>query len=66
MTPEKIARINELARKSRSSEGLTADEKDEQTALRNEYRRGVINNLTGQLDNIEIVDKNRVEKELEK
>ena len=66
MTPEKIARINELARKSKSPEGLTAAEKDEQTALRNEFRRGVINNLTSQLDNIEIVDEKRVEEELEK
>ena len=57
MTQEKINRINELARKSRTAEGLTEAEKAEQAALRNEYREGVIRNLTGQLDNIEIVDK---------
>lgn len=56
MTAQKIARINELARLSRERE-LSLEEKAEQTALRNEYRRGVVANLTGQLENIEIVDK---------
>lgn len=56
MTKEKIDRINELARKSRTPEGLTEEEKAEQTALRNEYRAGFIRNLTSQLDNIEFVD----------
>ncbi|MGN0666676.1 MAG: DUF896 domain-containing protein [Huintestinicola sp.] len=59
MTQEKIARINELAKKQRSPEGLTPEEKEEQTALRNEYRKGVINNLTGQLNNIEYVDSDK-------
>ncbi len=57
MTKEKIARINELARKSRTGEGLTDAEKTEQAALRQEYRDGVKANLEGQLKNIEIVDK---------
>jgi len=56
MTQEKIDRINELARKSRTPEGLTPAEKEEQTALRNEYRAGFIRNLKAQLDNIEVVD----------
>lgn len=56
MTQEKIDRINELARKSRTPEGLTPEEKEEQTALRNEYRAGFVRNLKAQLDNIEIVD----------
>ena len=56
MTKEKIDRINELSRKSRTAEGLTDDEKREQEALRCEFRDGVIRNLTGQLDNIEFVD----------
>ena len=58
MTKEKIARINELARKSRE-EGLTEEEKLEQAELRNEYRRGVVANLTSQLVNIEIVDADK-------
>lgn len=57
MTKEKIDRINELARKSRTAEGLTEAEKVEQAALRQEYRDGVKANLEGQLKNIEIVDK---------
>lgn len=57
MTKEKIDRINELARKSRTAEGLTEAEKAEQAALRREYRDGVKANLEGQLKNIEVVDK---------
>lgn len=56
MTEEKIARINELYRKSKTPGGLTAEEKAEQEQLRNEFRRGVKANLEGQLQNIEIVD----------
>ena len=55
MTKEKIDRINELARKSRE-EGLTDEEKREQTELRYEYRSSIMANLKAQLDNIEIVD----------
>ena len=57
MSPEKINRINELARRSRTAEGLTESEKAEQAALRQEYRDSVKANLVGQLENIEIVDK---------
>ena len=56
MTQEKINRINELARKSKS-EGLTPQEKEEQTALRNEYRRSVLGSLTSHLENTYIVEK---------
>lgn len=37
MTKEKIDRINALARKSKTPEGLTPEEKQEQKALRDEY-----------------------------
>lgn len=50
MDQNKIKRINELAKKSRS-EGLTEEEKAEQTELRNEYRRAVTGNLANQLNN---------------
>lgn len=56
MTQDKIDRINELARKSRTLEGLTDAEKTEQTALRNEFRADFKANLESQLKNIEIVD----------
>ena len=48
-----IKRINELSRKSKT-EGLTPDEKEEQTKLRNEYRDLVVGNLSSQLDGIKI------------
>lgn len=51
MEQAKIDRINELARKSRRSEGLTPEEKAEQAALRQEYLAAVRTSLTAQLDN---------------
>ena len=55
MDDKKIARINELAKKSRTEEGLTPAEQEEQNALRLEYRRSVIGNLIGQLDNTVVI-----------
>ena len=37
MEKEKVLRINELARKSKTPEGLTEEEKAEQAVLRREY-----------------------------
>ncbi|MDE6775392.1 MAG: DUF896 domain-containing protein [Ruminococcus sp.] len=54
MNQQKIDRINELARKSKSV-GLTDEEKAEQTTLRNEYRQSVVGNLAAQLDNTYIM-----------
>ena len=62
MTQDKINRINELAHK----ENLTDEEKAEQAALRDEYRKSVISNLKSQLDNVKIVDEEAVEEEIEK
>jgi uncharacterized protein YnzC (UPF0291/DUF896 family) len=56
MKQAKIDRINELARKSKGV-GLTEEEKAEQKALRDEYRKSVVGNLTAQLDNCYIVDE---------
>lgn len=56
MTEEKIARINALARKSKT-EGLTLAEKEEQATLRQEFLASVRNNLKQQLDNIDMVEK---------
>ena len=53
MTNEKIARINELARKSKTT-GLTEAEKAEQQALRQEYVADVKASLRAQLANTSI------------
>lgn len=55
MTPEKIARINELAKKQKAGI-LTDAEKEEQAALRLEYRQSVVGNLKQQLNNVEFVE----------
>ena len=50
MTKEKIARINELAKKSKAHAGLTEAEKAEQAALRQEYVAEMKASLRAQLD----------------
>lgn len=50
---ERIARINELYRKSKR-EGLSEAEKDEQAHLRREYVENVRANLRGQLNSVTI------------
>ncbi len=50
MTQEKIQRINELAKKSRTEQGLTEQEKQEQAALRREYIDSMKQSLKSQLD----------------
>ena len=47
MTPEKIKRINELAKKARE-QGLTQQEKAEQAALRQEYVQAMKTSLKKQ------------------
>lgn len=53
MDEKKIARINELSRKSKA-EGLNEEEKKEQDLLRKEFIASFRNNLRSQLDNIDI------------
>ena len=53
MTNEKIARINELAHKSKTT-GLTEAEKAEQQALRREYLDDIKASLRSQLNNTSI------------
>jgi len=58
MLEEKIKRINELARKAKTPEGLTPEETAERKKLREEYieewRQGVVQVL----DNTYVVDEN--------
>ena len=66
MLDEKIRRINELAKKAKTPEGLTEAEKAEQQRLRAEYlaewRLGVIQTL----DNTYVVDEQGNERKLKK
>ena len=55
MEQKKIDRINELARKSKTPEGLTEAEKAEQAVLRREYIDSVKASLVGHLENTTIV-----------
>lgn len=57
MDEKKIARINQLAAKSKTAEGLTPEEKQEQLALRWEYIDSVVGNLARELDNTYVVDE---------
>lgn len=57
MDQKQIDRINELARKAKSPEGLTEWEEAERAALRREYVDSVLGSLRGQLDNTYIMDE---------
>ena len=57
MKQEQINRINELARKAKTPEGLTEAEQAEQAVLRRAYIDSVLGNLKGQLDNTYLVDE---------
>ena len=65
MLEEKIQRINELSRKSKTPEGLSEEEKAEQKQLRQEYiaewRQGVVQVL----DNTYVMDEKGVKRKLE-
>ena len=55
VSKEKLERINFLAQKAKK-EGLTEEEKVEQSDLRKEYLASFRNSFRRQLDSIEIVD----------
>ena len=57
MDQEKIDRINELARKAKTAEGLSVEERTEQSALRREYIDAVVGNLRRELDHTWVVDE---------
>ena len=65
MTEERIARLNELARKKKTI-GLTEEEKVEQAMLRQEYLAAIRAGLTAQLDNVYYVDDQGNEQKLKK
>lgn len=57
ITKEDIARINELARKSKTPEGLTEAEQAEQAELRRRYVANIKASLMADLDNTYIMDE---------
>lgn len=66
MEQKKIDRINELARKSKTAQGLTEAEKDEQKVLRQEYLESWRQGVQQTLDNTYIVDDKGNERKLQK
>jgi uncharacterized protein YnzC (UPF0291/DUF896 family) len=57
LSKEKIARINELAKKSKTS-GLTPDEAQEQQNLRQEYLQSLRKSFINTLHSVKIIDPN--------
>ena len=66
MTQEKIDRINELARKAKTPEGLTEAEAAERAVLRRAYIDSVVGSLKGHLDNTYFVDDQGNKEKLKK
>ncbi len=66
MEQKKIDRINELARKSKTAEGLTEQEKAEQKVLRREYLEAWRLGVQQTLDNTYVVDGKGNERKLQR
>ena len=66
ITDEMVARINYLAKKSKTEEGLTEGEKLEQAELRAIYIKAWKKNLESQLDNTYILDENGNKRKVQK
>ena len=66
MEQKKIDRINELARKAKTPEGLTPEELAERDVLRREYIDSYKRSLVAQLDNTYIQYPDGSKKKLEK
>jgi len=66
MDQKQIDRINELARKAKTPEGLTEAEAAERAVLRRAYIDSVVSGLKGQLDNTYLVDEKGNKEKLKK
>ena len=66
MEQSRIDRINALAKKAKSPQGLTPEEERERAALRAEYLAAVRTNIRAQLDNTWIVTPDGKKHKLEK
>ncbi|MEG2053975.1 MAG: DUF896 domain-containing protein [Oscillospiraceae bacterium] len=66
MSDINIARINELAHKAKTPEGLTPTEKIEQSNLRTAYVKSMRSSLSSQLEKVVLVDKDGTQTPLKK
>lgn len=66
MDQAKIDRINALARKAKTPEGLTPEEAAERDALRRAYVAAVKASLTAQLENTYLVEPDGTKRPLSK
>ncbi len=66
VTQEQINRINELARKAKTPEGLTEEELRERDILRRAYIDSYKASLVGQLENTYIVDEKGNKKKVQR
>ncbi len=66
VTQEQIDRINELARKAKSPEGLTPEETEERAKLRRIYIDSFKESLVGQLEHTYIVDEKGNKKKVQR
>lgn len=57
LSPEKLKRISELARKSKTA-GLSIEEAKEQSALRQEYLQTFRKTMRGTIENVKVIDPN--------
>lgn len=62
---EVIARINVLAKKAKTAEGLTAEETEERDKLRRIYIDSVKANLVGQLENTYIIGTDGIKRKVQ-
>lgn len=51
-----LNRINELARKSKTEEGLSVEEKEEQKTLRQKYIDSLRSSFTNQITSLKVID----------
>ncbi|WP_295582495.1 DUF896 domain-containing protein [uncultured Oscillibacter sp.] len=66
MEQKQIERLNALARKAKTPEGLTEEETAERAALRRAYIDAVVGSLQGQLDHTYLVDEQGEKHKLKK
>jgi len=57
LSPDKLKRINELSRKSKTA-GLSVEEAKEQSSLREEYLQVFRKTMRGTIENVKVIDPN--------